>query len=85
MYAGIVALTHAITSNGALTVLNLAANSLGQMVLPEGWTKRKAKSQEEWDAFGREVFVHTDGSKQKDPSKAEGVTAIANGSGIKRP
>jgi hypothetical protein len=59
--------------NGALTSLNLAANNLGELVLPEGWsTKDKG---EPW-----QKNIHVDGREQKeDPgSKPEGIIAIAN-------
>jgi hypothetical protein len=59
--------------NGALSVLNLAENNLGGLVLPEGWT-------EEYDSDNYEyVYRHTDGREQKDkPGKPEGILAIAN-------
>jgi Leucine-rich repeat (LRR) protein len=37
------------------------------------------ESQEEYDAYGDNVYVHTDGTKQKDnPGKPEGLIAVAN-------
>ena len=59
---------------GALSVLNLASNNLGGLVLPKGWT-------EDYDSDeDTEVYKHTDGREQKeDPgSKPEGIIALAN-------
>jgi hypothetical protein len=58
---------------GALSSLNLAANSLGKLVLPEGWSK-----EDTWG--GMPTFKHADGREQKeDPgSKPEGLIALAN-------
>jgi hypothetical protein len=58
--SGIIALTNILPNMGALTVLDLANNSLGEMVLPGGWTNRQApepefepnRSEEEFDAHG---------------------------------
>jgi hypothetical protein len=60
-----------VVDNGALTSLNLANNSLGQPVLPEGWTNNSP---------ARIVFKHVDGREQtEDPgSKPEGIIAIAS-------
>ena len=60
----------------AMTSLNLASSSLGELVLPAGWTK-------DWmyEKYKGNGYKHTDGREQKDPpegSKAEGVIAIAN-------
>ena len=57
----------------ALSVLNLAENQLGKLVLPEGWT-------EDYDSVEDEdVYKHTDGREQTDnPGKPEGIIAIAN-------
>jgi Ran GTPase-activating protein (RanGAP) involved in mRNA processing and transport len=62
-----------LDGNRALALLNLANNSLGELVLPEGWTKTGGG----WDPT---VFKHADGREQKeDPgSKREGIIAIAN-------
>jgi hypothetical protein len=75
-----ITLANAIPGMGALTSLNLASNSLGELVLPDGWTKRDAQSQEEMDAHGDVWYEHTDGTEQKeDPgSKPEGIIALAN-------
>jgi hypothetical protein len=70
-----------LRDNGALSVLNLASNNLGELVLPGGWAKRQVESEEEYNAYGEEVFVHTDGTKQKQApggSKPGGVIALAN-------
>jgi hypothetical protein len=59
--------------SGALSVLNLAENQLGELVLPEGWTEDYDSDEDE------EVYKHTDGREQKDnPGKPEGIIAIAN-------
>jgi hypothetical protein len=56
-----------------MTVLNLASNRLGELVLPEGWTKTGGGFSAPY------VFKHADGREQKeDPSKPEGIIAIAN-------
>jgi hypothetical protein len=61
-----------IKDNGALSSLNLAANNLGELVLPEGWT-------EDWDDEDEIVYGHTDGRTQKEhPGKPDGIIAIAN-------
>jgi hypothetical protein len=52
----------------ALTVLNLANNNLGELVLIDGWTKGCV-----------DEYTHADGRKQKEPpGTPEGVIAIAN-------
>jgi hypothetical protein len=59
----------------------LADNNIGEIVPPDGWTKRRPKSHEEMSAYGEKMFVHTDGTKQKEVpsgSKPEGVIAVAN-------
>jgi hypothetical protein len=64
-----------------LSSLNLYLNKLGEVVPPAGWTKRRVESQEEYDVYGKEVFVHADGTKQRqDPpgSKPEGLIAVTN-------
>jgi hypothetical protein len=71
--SGVIALAHVIPTMGALSVLNLAKNGLGELVLPEGWTKEYDPDEDE------EVYRHTDGREQKDkPGKPEGIIAIAN-------
>jgi hypothetical protein len=56
-----------------LTSLNLANNGLGNLVLPEGWTKQ---ANSEGTAY---EYTHIDGTVQEDnPGKPEGVIAIAN-------
>jgi hypothetical protein len=60
-------------AKGALSSLNLAANNLGELVLPEGWT-------EDWDYDDEDeiVYKHTDGRTQKEhPGKPDGIIAIA--------
>jgi hypothetical protein len=58
---------------GALSVLNLASNNLGELVLPQGWS-------EDWKAdYSAKEYTHTDGSKQEQhPGKPEGIIALAN-------
>jgi hypothetical protein len=71
---GPAAIAGAIKDMGALTLLNLANNSLGELVLPEGWTKTGDGMS--WSPF---VFKHADGREQKDnPSRPAGIIAIAN-------
>ena len=56
-----------------MTSLDISANGLGELVLPEGWTKGWKE-----DYSGQE-YKHTDGRKQKEhPGKPEGVIALAN-------
>jgi hypothetical protein len=70
---GVIAIVNAIPDMGALSVLNLAENNLGELVLPEGWTEDYDSDEDE------EVYKHTDGREQKDhPGKPEGIIAIAN-------
>jgi Ran GTPase-activating protein (RanGAP) involved in mRNA processing and transport len=61
-----------IKDNGALSVLNLASNNLGGLVLPQGWSK-------DWKAdYSGQEYTHTDGSKQdQHPGKPEGIIALA--------
>jgi hypothetical protein len=67
------------SGNRALSVLNLASNNLGALVLPEGWTETGHDLQTGYDYDNTKLFRHTDGREQKgNPSKPEGVTAIAN-------
>jgi hypothetical protein len=56
-----------------LTSLNLAKNSLGDIVLPEGWTEQPNSEMTAYE------FKHIDGTVQGDkPGKPEGIIAIAN-------
>jgi hypothetical protein len=72
-YAGIISLAGAIPDMRALSILNLAKNNLGELVLPEGWTEDVNCNTYEL------VYNHTDGREQKDkPGKPEGIIAIAN-------
>jgi hypothetical protein len=64
-----------------LTFLDISNNNIGQLVLPEGWTQKRAASQEENDAHGGHMwYEHTDGREQnEDPgSKSFGVIALAD-------
>jgi hypothetical protein len=66
-------LAAAISDMEALSILNLAENNVGELVLPEGWTEHYDEDEEE------EVYTHTDGREQTDkPGKPEGIIAIAN-------
>jgi hypothetical protein len=58
----------------ALTFLNLANNSLAELVLSKGWTTTGD------GFFDPIVFKHADGREQKDDpgSKPEGIIAIAS-------
>jgi hypothetical protein len=62
-------LTVGIRDNRALSVLNLASNSIGKVVLPDGW---KQTDYTEW--------THSDGSKvaANPGGKPKGVVALAN-------
>jgi Leucine-rich repeat (LRR) protein len=62
-----------LSSNDALTSLNISKNRIGELVLPEGWTHDRR-------LFGRSGgYKHTDGRKEKQhPGKPEGSIAIAN-------
>jgi hypothetical protein len=59
--------------NGALSVLNLAANNLGELVPPEGWSIKNK-------GYSFQKYLHVDGREQtEDPGcKPEGVIALAN-------
>jgi hypothetical protein len=60
-----------VVDNGALSVLNLAENNLGELALPGGWA-------EDYDSE-EEVYKHTDGREQKDnPGRPAGIIAIAS-------
>jgi hypothetical protein len=66
--SGVIALADVIPDMGGLSVLNLASNNLGALVLPAGWTHIRAN-----------VYRHIDGREQSDnPRKPEGIIAIAN-------
>jgi hypothetical protein len=59
----------------ALSVLNMASNNLGELVLPGGWTRNF----EEFDGKKQIVCTHADGTKQiEHPGKPEGIIALAN-------
>jgi hypothetical protein len=74
LYAGdAVLIANDISDMGALTSLNLASNSLGELVLPEGWR------------FGfkgdgsNEQYLHADGRAQKEnPGKPDGIIALVD-------
>ena len=57
-----------------MTALNVANNNLGELVLPEGWTRGQTES----NGIG---YIRSDGREQMNPpagSKAEGIIALAN-------
>jgi Ran GTPase-activating protein (RanGAP) involved in mRNA processing and transport len=61
-----------IVDNRALSVLNLADNNLGHVVLPEGWTHDYKAD------YSAKEYNHTDGRKQDlHPGKPEGIIALA--------
>jgi hypothetical protein len=61
-----------IVNNGALSMLNLAGNNLGELVLPGGWTEGYTAD------YSAKEYTHTDGRKQDlDPGKPEGIIALA--------
>ena len=63
-----------IPDSGALSVLNLARNNLGELVLPKGWTDNRRTGYQ-----SGAQFTHADGRKQPaHPGKPEGVIALAN-------
>ena len=76
--AGVNAIADAIPTMGALTNLDVSSNNIGELVLPEGWTKDiKA------DYSGYE-YKHTDGRKQENmPEGATPDGAIALADAIK--
>jgi hypothetical protein len=61
------------SDNRVLSILNLANNNIGQLVLPEGWSEDK-------DRWGHtKGYTHADGREQKGhPGKPEGAIALAN-------
>jgi hypothetical protein len=73
--SGVNAISDVISDMGALSVLNLASNNLGELVLPEAWTKKF----EQFDGKRQWVFTHADGTKQiEHPGKPEGIIALGN-------
>jgi hypothetical protein len=76
--SGPAAIANAIKDMGAMTFLNLANNSLGDLVLPGGWTldNKGYSAPKYWK------YKHEDGRVQTgvapEGSKPEGVVAIAN-------
>jgi hypothetical protein len=79
--SGIIALADVIPDMGALSVLNLAENYLGELVLPEGWTEDHDEILPSYPHQRRRfvVYKHADGREQMgNPGKPEGIIAIAN-------
>jgi hypothetical protein len=73
--ADAVLIANDISDMGALSVLNLASNDLGELVLPEGWSNGSGKH----DEHGYGWYAHTSGADQKEhPGKPEGIIALAN-------
>jgi hypothetical protein len=69
--AGIIALANVLPDMGALSVLNLADNNLGELVLPGGWTHDYKAD------YSAKEYNHTDGRKQDlHPGKPEGIIAL---------
>jgi len=69
--SGVIAISDTLLTMGALTSLNISANSIGTMIPPEGWTHYP---DDRWE------YKHTNGRKQDRPpdgSKPEGVIALA--------
>jgi Leucine-rich repeat (LRR) protein len=70
---GTIALASAIKGMKTLTMLNLANNNLGELVLPEGWTEGIGPK------GGPKGYAHTDGRMRKEsPGKPKGLTALAS-------
>jgi hypothetical protein len=73
--SGPTAIADAIKDMRALSVLNIASNNLGELVLPGGWTRKF----EGFDGMTQWVCTHADGTKQiEHPGKPEGIIALAN-------
>jgi hypothetical protein len=73
--SGIIAIADVISDMGALSMLNFAANLLGELVMPEGWSKGSGKH----DEHGYGWYTQTNGKDQKEhPGKPEGIIALAN-------
>ena len=61
-----------LSTNGTLTSLNISSNNIGELLLPEGWSK-KTNYQGEF-----KHYKHTDGRKQEEaPEGSEPVGALA--------
>jgi hypothetical protein len=64
-----------LPDKGALSVLNLAYNNLGELVLQQGWTQVVNKETNRYE------FEHIDGRTvpwEQNPGKPEGIVALAN-------
>ena len=67
-------LADGLGTNGALTSLNISSCDIGELVLPDGWTREWM-----WEEFQGKGYKHSDGRKQEErPGKPEGAIAIAN-------
>jgi hypothetical protein len=74
LFTGVTALANAMPEMRALTFLDMSNNSLGEIVLPEGWTIGVG-----YDYLKSDEYRHADGRKQMNsPGKAEGIITIAN-------
>jgi Ran GTPase-activating protein (RanGAP) involved in mRNA processing and transport len=61
----------ALQDMGSLSKLDISGNNIGELVLPDGWTKGVNAAQTDYE------FKHTDGTTQTaDPSAACGVIAL---------
>jgi hypothetical protein len=61
---------------GAMTILDISNNNIGQLTLPEGWSEEYAPS-----AVCYDKYEHIDGRQQAsapEGSRAEGVISLAN-------
>lgn len=61
-----------LTTNGALTDLNISNNHLGERVLPKGWTETG------YNFDNSKMYKHTDGREQKEAREPAGVIAICD-------
>jgi hypothetical protein len=69
--SGVLTLANAIKDMGALSVLNLASNNLGEIVPAAGWRSKDDDNMAPW--------VGPEGQEQdKRPGKPEGIIAITN-------
>jgi hypothetical protein len=71
MPLGIITFANDILDMGALSVLNLASNNLGEIVLAAGWRSKDNEDMAPW--------VGPEGQEQREkPGKPEGIITIAN-------
>eukprot|EP00935_MAST-01C_sp_MAST-1C-sp1_P001580 g1580.t1 len=73
--SGVIAIGNAIPTMGALTSLDFSNNSIGGLVLPEGWEEQEEDEDHDWEPWYKRI----DGQEQtQHPGQPEGVIAIAN-------